>query len=285
MTTKINPLNGNTIRASLTEALNAHVMELNGIAVNDMMPRETKVARRSDAIVQAAAVITEAEAAFRAWAQSERESALSTLAQRPVGSAAEESRRVADELRLSRMIDTARATGTPATAAKAFAADAAQAYLDATGEDGYREAVILADAAIALGGASVPGEAARVREAASRRLETPAQQKARATLATLDLEDLATQRDLKAQAASLLSAGAKAAEAAGDDRTATEMKSRAAQASMTSKMLAFKLAQETEQAYVQPTGALPDRPTGEVVRMTDGMAARLTHNIDSGVIS
>lgn len=282
--TAINALNGNTIRASLTAAINEHVNTLVGIAVNDMMPRDAKVSRRADTIVKAAEAIKEAETAFRAWAAQERADALKALAQRPIGSAAEESRRVADELRLSRMIDSARASGSPVTAAKAFAADAAQAYLDATGEEGYREAVLLADAALALGGASAPGEASQVKEAASRMLETPEQQKARATLANLDLEDLATQRDLKAQQASLLTAAVRAAEAAGDTRAVQEFTSRAASASMAAKMLAFKVAQETEQAYVQPTGALTDRPLG-THRMTDAEAARLTHNLDTGVVS
>lgn len=279
MSTIINTTNGATIRKSLAEYTNLMAGNLSLLAKEDTLPVETKRARRVAATTALSEVITEADQAFKAWVAAERAEASKALNARPIGSAAEESRRVADELRLNRMIESARRSGTPQYTARDIAGQASAAYLNATGPDGYREAALLARAAVELGG---PSQAREVLAAAELQMETDEQRAARKALAALDVEGLTHRRDLNALTASVLVKASEAAKAV-NDPSAAELARQAARASGNAKMMEFSLAQAEGRTYAEPEGALSGAPTTH--RATDNELAKRVHNVTTGTVS
>lgn len=272
--------NGATIRKSLTEYTGLMAGNLTLLAKDDTLPVDTKRNRRVAATTSVTEVIAEANAAFSAWVAKERDQALRALSQRPLGSAAEESRRVADELRLNRMIDSARRSGTPERAARDMAGQAATAYLNATGRDGHREAALLARAAVELGGST---QAREVLASAERQLETDEQREARKTLAALDVEAMIYKRDANAALASVLVKASEAAKAV-NDPAAAALAQQAARASGNAKMMEFSLAQAEGRIYAEPTGALSGVPA-EKAHATDNELANRVHNVTTGTVS
>lgn len=258
----INTTNGATIRSSLAESIGDMNKRLAALAKDDVLPVETKRNRRLAIIQVLNETVNEANAAFSEWSAKEREEAQTALKQRPIGSAAEESRRVADELRLNRLIESSRRSGTPMIAARDLAGQASAAYLDARDESGYREAALLARAAIEVGGATSPSAARNVLDAAEKQMETAEQKYARKTLATLDVEALAYRRDQAALMASALSSASEAA-AATKDTMSDEYRRHAARQSATAKMMEFSLAQASGRDYVEPSGTMSGVPTNE----------------------
>ena len=235
-------------------------------------PVEYRRAQRAAAVAVIERTVREAQQAFSAWANGARADAEKRLKAPPaIGSAAEESRRVARELELGRLIDSGRASDTPRVVARQYAEAAAEAYLDGD----YHRAVTLGTAASSLGEPSGQKHAASAQ--AMLDLDDPAKAQALKDVRTVERGLMTFGRDVNAALADAYTAASEAAQAVGDDHRRYEQQ--AVGPSMTAKMLALGLAERDEHGravgYAPPEGTLASAPGG-VLRTTDGMLDRVT---------
>jgi len=289
------------IVAGVTKSLKDSASALVLLAQDYREPTARKVARRLEILREGDASINEAIAAFEAWAKDTEATARRAIASDPVGSAAEESRRVANEMRLTRIIESSRAMdeaagprlvevapGESRAVANASAYDladrAGQAYLDGN----YNDAVVFAEASLALGG---PVSAKTHLHNAQVQLYTPAQAKAAAEIESIGTRRAEFNRDLNATVSAVFRGAAEVAAINGEKEEAETYTRAAANASSVSKMSALVLAERDQWGrvksgtYAEAEGVLPGGVTGTPIRTTDGMAARMTHNLDTGVVS
>jgi hypothetical protein len=211
--------------------------------------------RRRDEIVRAADIAVEnARAAFRSWAEETEKEARSELAREPIGSMAEETRKLRDEARLARIVSEARASGAPRTAAGDLAERAAAAFVDARSPEAYAEAVLLGRAAVELGASS----AARTVADAQRQIDLDIPDRAAAIKKLRNVERGFTifERDLNAAHADVLRGAAAAARATGDPAEADLAKASTGP-SVTAKMAAAVIAAESGTKYSEPHGVNP----------------------------
>lgn len=270
----INTTSGATIRKSLIDNSAETSNRLRTIIASDYLPREHRIAQRVSAIDAASVALGDATVAYHAWRSQAIGEAQRVLAARPATT-------TADELKIARLIETARLSGTPKHEARELAGRAADAYTNAMGPEGYREARLLALAAIEVGAKET---AVSVLEAAERQLETDEQREARRVLDAIPFEDLAFNRDTAAFKASVLTEAASAAKAMNDTANLDRMQSEAAKASSAAKMIEFRLSQEQGRTYIEPEGAITGVTTG-VRHVSDSELSKRVVNVTTGGVS
>lgn len=217
--------------------------------ITDFEPVEQKRAKRDAAVAIIRRHIGEAERAFNEWAGLQRADAERVMATAPgVGSAAEETRRLRDDMEVDRLVAAGLASGAPLNRAKQLAAEAEQAYMRVPGD--YERAVVLARAASTLS----PGAGDDIRGLAQTQIDLadPAKAAAHRTLATLKLDIGTFTRDANRLVAQAFESAAEHAASLGDDPR--EFTRTAAQASLAHKVAAAALAQATETVLVTRPG-------------------------------
>lgn len=290
------------IRANLAKSLKESASALILMAQDYREPAERRLAKRMELLRQGDQHINEATRAFNEWAEEARNAARRRIAEDPVGSAAEESRRVANEMRLSRIIESARALDTAAGAqvvevmpgesravpnpsAYEMADRAMKAYIDGS----YEEAVLLGEAAIALGGPR--DKAQRAIDASKVQLYTPEQRKAAAELEAVDRAATEFGRDLNATVAVVFQAAVELAHEVGDTPGEKNLRANAAKVSLASKSYAMGLAKVDEYGrivpgtYVEAEGVLDGGPKGQPLPITRDQYDRdAVHNLDTNTV-
>jgi hypothetical protein len=202
---------------------------------------------RTASIRQERAAATDA---LRVWAAEATADAKRDLAADDVGTAAAESRRVATELRISRLVASARAGGNETSAARDYAARANAAY-----ESGN------ADEADALSQASAelaPNRLAQEVQALiayDRIAASPSKSRAMKALDDVNVVITAASRDVNAAYSSALQKSAALAAAIGEPSNDVSYDMTAA--SVDAKMSAWLAAQSQGKPYQEPSGALP----------------------------
>lgn len=240
---------GAAILKQVRELLHGAPGAIRSTAVRDDYPVEYRRRKRTETVTAIRAMARDAATAFRLWADEREAAAKATLRATPVGSDAEETRKLRNEMEYDRLVAAASRSGTPRNLAKQYAADAEQAFLASD----YERAVVLARAASAV----APSDAAnRVRAMAQEQIDLadPAKAAAYREVAEVAWARKVFDRDLAAGLANLLNATADAAHAVGDDPSA--LRREAAQFSLTSKGLAALMAEESGTPYEPPQGAL-----------------------------
>jgi hypothetical protein len=230
--------------------------EMSLTAEYDHLPSEHRARVRAERTNTVRVVRAESRQAIDDWATAERADAQKHLNANPVGTAAEESRRVAEELRIGRMVETARASGNPKSAADDIAERASKAYGVGNGD----EAHVLARASVELNGPSYATEIVKNVEL-DRTLADPEKAKALKDLGDVEVVLAAFHRDINASVAQALQDSVKLAEAIGDKSAAMDLKRETVEASMTAKGAAYDLASRTGTRYVSPPGVLSEGPT------------------------
>ena len=253
---KFSNLDGRAIAKKAREDIVRAGVEMSVTASYDHLPNEHRSRIRAERTGAIRLTRAEARQAMDDWAKAERADATKRLNANPVGSAAEESRRVAEELRIGRMVETARASGNPRNAANDIAERASKAYGAGNGD----EANILARAAVELGETTLAGVIIQNVEA-DRILADPVRAKALHDLNDVEVVLAAFHRDVNAAVSQSFQDGVKLAEAIGDKHAEAAMRMQASEASRTAKMAAWVGAQETGTQYVEPVGVLPGGPT------------------------
>ena len=229
------------------------------MSMYDHYPVEHRARVRKEQTELVRALRAEAEQAVAAWADAETTNAHRALGARSIGTAAEESRRVSEELRIGRMVESARAGGNSKTAA-ADLADQADAAFRGGNRD---EAMILARAAVELdpviSGRSMVGDIIETVQL-DRDLEDPAKAKALRAIGDVDVVLAAFRRDVTAQVSHALQDSATLAKAIGDGAAAASSMQEASAEGRHAKLAAFAEAQRAGVPYVEPVGVVPGLP-------------------------
>jgi hypothetical protein len=256
---------GEQILAGLKSRLAASNQILRGHIGRDDLPAEYRRRIRAEAIADARATSQDAWQAFQAWASQKMTEARQELAADETGSQADELRKMRQEQKISRLIETARladerngpknigGTIVRNEAARNLAAEAERLFLNTTD---YHGAVAHATAAIALG-----VDATKWRDLAQTQiwLQDPAK---RSALRDLDLVERAQQIFVRDNASALAAAYSAAADEARDQGDDPSTYLRAAVApSMTAKVTAQAIAQRDGKPYEPPAGTLASTPT------------------------
>lgn len=257
---------GAAILKDIRELLHGAPSAIRSTAARDDFPVEHRRRKRTETVTAIREMARDAATAFRLWADEKEAAAKAALRANPVGSDAEETRKLRNEMEFDRLVAAATRSGTPRNLAKQYAADAEQAFLASD----YERAVVLARAASAV----APSDAAaRVRAMAQEQIDLadPAKAAAHREVAEVAWARKVFDRDLAAGLADLLSATADAARAVGDDPSA--LLREASQFSLMAKGLAALMAEETGTPYEPPRGALAsdaslaaDQSVGDAVR-------------------
>lgn len=253
---KFTGMDGRAISKKAREDIVRSGVEMSVTAEYDHLPTEHRARIRTERTGTIRSTREEARWAIEEWAKVERAAAQKRLSANPVGSAAEESRRVAEELRIGRMVEAARASGNAKSTADDIAERAWKAYSSGNAD----EANVLARAAIELGEATTAVAIVQNIEA-DRILADPEKAKALRDLNDVDVVLAAFHRDINAATSQSFQDGVKLARAIGDTHAAAEMQMQASEASRTAKMAAWVGAQETGTHYAEPLGVLPGGPT------------------------
>ncbi len=252
---KFTGLDGRAILKKAREDIARSGVEMSVTAEYDHLPSEYRARIRTERTGAIRAARAESRQAIEDWAITERAAAQKRLAANPVGTAAEESRRVAEELRIGRMIETARASGN----AKSMAADLAERASKAYGAGNADEASVLARASVELGGPEYAVEIVKNVEL-DRTLADPSKAQAIRDLGDVEVVLAAFHRDINAAVAQSLQDSVKLAEALGDKSAAMDLKRETVEASMSAKIAAWEGAQATGTKYQEPLGVLPGGP-------------------------
>lgn len=253
---KFSNMDGREILKKAATEITRSGTEMSLTAEWDHLPNEHRARVRAERTGVIRATREEARQAIEEWAKAERASAQKRLSANHIGTAAEESRRVAEELRIGRMVESARASGRAPSIAGDIAERASQAY----GAGNSDEAHILARAAVELDGPSYATEIIKSIEL-DRTLADPVKANALRNLGDVDVVLAAFHRDINAATSKAMQDGVALARAIGDTHAAAEMQMQASEASRTAKMAAWVGTQETGTQYVEPDGVLPGGPT------------------------
>jgi hypothetical protein len=247
-------LDGRALTQRVREDIARAGVTMDVTAAYDHQPAEYRARVRAEQTGIVKQARAEGRAALTKWAEAAIADANKRLHATSVGSPAEESRRVAEELRITRMVDSARANNNARSAAEDIADRADRAF--ASGD--HDEAMVLARAASELGSrnALVPEIIATVQ--LDRDLADPAKARAMRDIADVGVVVAAFDRDVNATVSQSLQDAAKLARALGDNATGS-------QASVTAKLEAFYGSRAFgDGKYADPVGVLPGGPTGEV---------------------
>ena len=205
------------------------------------------VRREKTSVVRVARM--EAEQDFSEWAKAQRLDATKRLNATKLGTAAEESRRVAEELRIGRMVDSARAAGN----AREVAADLTYRANVAYGQSNEDEAFVLARAANELGDHE---RSAEIIESVSftRTLADPDKAKAMRDLQDVDVVEAAFKRDVTHAVAAAYQEGVKLARVLGDQQAEAELRRDASEIERTSKVAAWDASVKEGVPFSAPVG-------------------------------
>ncbi len=252
-------LDGRAIIAKARERIAKPGTEMDLSAGWDHLPAEARAKLRATNTRKVREEREEATAAINAWAAKTTGAARVALAKQSVGSPAEESRRVANELRLTRMVEASRANGSAKTDAREFEARAveAAAFLDMDTAEMFARAALELNAGL--------GDANRVLNDVQdeRDLADPERLKARRSINDASVVVAAFTRDVTATVSFALQGAAKLARSIGDAQGEMSSRSEAARESVAAKMAALVGAQaHGDGAYTHPEGALAEGPTG-----------------------
>lgn len=246
---------GRAILGDLKAKLEMVQRNIGESAARQDWPADYRRKMRQEAVALARSLVDDARLAFAGWAKDQTDEAVAVWNADPIGSPAREARRAANESKLSRLIEAGRSAATQVVdgrvvrspKAAEYAAEARRLFLD-TGR--YDEAVVYADAALALG-----ADASEVRSAAEAQAKLADPDKAaafrdiaEARSLTLDFERLATGSMTKT-----LSSAAKAAREIGDDGYGYDRE--ATRLSQSAKVAALAQSLASGQPYSNPDGA------------------------------
>ena len=243
---------GRAILGELISRLDLVQTNLITAVTRDDQPVEYRRQMRRAAVDEAKAQAESARLAMAEWARDAHNAAVSVWNSDPVGDVATETRRMATEARIARLIDSGQRIdermGRRGTAGRELAAEAEQAYLSGR----YEDAIAAATAAEALGAAN----AARWRGEAETQVKLRDPDKARAFRELAEVRSVATvfEREANARLAAAMDTAARAARAIGDDgfghaRDATKL-------SLSAKVAAWQQSQASGEPYVAPEGTL-----------------------------
>jgi hypothetical protein len=248
---------GRTILKSAQDQIRHASASIDVLSRDERTPIEYRQSVRREQLLAARQTFEAARRDLTAWAAQERADAQRRLNAKPVSDAATESRRVAQELRIGRLIDAAKAGNNPRTAARDLADRAVQAY----GKGDADEALVLARAASEL----QPGErtAAEVlgNLEADEILASPARARALREIQDIDVVMAAAERDLSAAMAEALVQSSRAARDLGEHREVGVNLQAAAEASVRAKFAAFADSQLTGTPYQEPATGVSSIPT------------------------
>lgn len=253
---KYSNMDGRAITKQAQADILRHGTEMSLTAAWDHLPNEHRARVRAEKTTAVRNARADARRAVDDWAKVARADAQKRLNANPVGTSAEESRRVADELRIGRMVDAARASGSAKSAAEDIAERASRALAVGNAD----EAHVLARASVELGG---PSYASSIIENVEldRKLADPEKAKAMRDLGDVEVVLAAFDRDVNAAVSRSLQDSVKLAEALGDKSAAMDLKRETVEASMSAKIAAFQGAQATGTRYAEPVGVLSGVPT------------------------
>jgi tetratricopeptide (TPR) repeat protein len=266
---------GRAILEQLTIDLGRLATQMRQTVTADHLPADHRARLMKEKVEAARLLRQDASEAFDAWAASERTEARKVIRGRSIASPAEESRRVAEELRITRLVDSARVNGTNARrSAEDLGERAERAYQEGDTE----EAMILARAALELDPASQANAAQIIAVVqVERDMEDPAKKAAYAAIENADIGTRIFLRDADAAYSATFQQAADLARALGDSVSVNNFALEATQASIDSKMAAAVQAQIAGTTYVEPDGVIPGAtqnrdPRGE----TQPIGARLS---------
>lgn len=250
---KYKGLDGRAVTKLARESLAKLGAELSVTVGADHLPIEHRTRIRDERTASIRAVRTESRAALAEWAEEAAREARKRLASDEVGTAAEESRRVVSEMRISRLVESARATGDVRTTARDLADRANRSY-----ESGnLDEADVLAQASAELSDNRLAVEVqALVRY--DRMAADPAKARAMRDLDDVEVVVKAFERDVNASFSGALQESARLAQSLGQN--AGDVMEDMTNASVTAKMAAWSGAQEHGGEYREPDGVLPGYP-------------------------
>jgi hypothetical protein len=246
---------GYAILQALKTDLAKLATDLRSAISGDQYPVEYRTRIMKEKAEAARLLRQDASEAFDAWAAETTAGAQGVLTARSIASPAEESRRVAEELRIGRFIDSARANGTsPRRSAEDIGERASRAFRSGDQD----EAMILARAALELDPASQSGSAEIIRVVQlNRDMADPAKADAIAAIAEVELGTRIFLRDADAVYSATFQAAADLARSLGDAVSVDRFASEATSASVDSKMAAAHQAIVSGTGYVEPEGVIP----------------------------
>ena len=253
---KFTGLDGREILKKAATEITRNGTEMSLTAEWDHLPNEHRTRIRTERTGSIRATRAEARQAIEDWATGERAAAQKRLNANPVGTAAEESRRVAEELRIGRMVEMARASGNAKSAAEDIAERATKAYAAGNAD----EASVLARASVELGGPAYATEIIKNVEL-DRTLADPEKAKALKDLGDVEVVLAAFHRDINVAVAQSLQQSVKLAQATGDKSDAMDLQRETVAASIPAKIAAWEGAQTTGTRYAEPLGVLSGGPT------------------------
>jgi hypothetical protein len=256
-------MGGQTILATLRTKLVEAKAAIGKATTDDSLPVEYRRRVRNEAVTTAQAEIREASVAFGEWAKAATADAKRRYSADPVGAAADETRRMTNELRLGRLVASARANGTPKVVAERYAEDAMTAYLDGR----YDDAITFGNASLEVGGGGLASSrASSAVKAAQDQLDLANPERAQALTDIAEAEKgvRVFSRDINAAIADIYVGAANAAQAIGDDDRL--YRKNAVAPSMLAKSIEVEDAAVGGRAYSEPVGALAGSPTGDPVR-------------------
>jgi hypothetical protein len=241
---------GRAITAKVRQDLQRLAVEMSYMAQADHHPAEYRARVRSERTTEARELRAEARAAMAAWADKKSADARRRLATRPLGDAAEESRRVANELRINRIVDGAHRNGTVRADAEQLAERADAAYI----QGNLDEAEILATAAKELSPVRLAEEVIVLVDY-DRVAADPERWKASRDLEDVSVVEAAFERDSNAAYSASMRDSLALAQKLGqhDAEAQREM----TQASIGAKMAAAVASATFDVPYVEPIGVTP----------------------------
>lgn len=250
--------NGRQIIASAKEAIGRAGAEMRVLAAYDHLPAEHRARLRSERTHLARQTRDSATSALHAWADAQTADARRRLNAKPIGTAAEEARRNTNEIRIGRLVESARASGSAKTAAAELAQQADVAYDVGNLED----ADVLSRAALEL----VPGT--RVAQEVATLVQydrvsaDPVLARARHEIDDVRVVMAAAERDLNAAVSSALQDSARLASALGDHRGVSESRVEASAAGRHAKIAAALASKPFGgvEDYREPPGVVPGLP-------------------------
>jgi hypothetical protein len=246
---------GRAILTQLTADLGKLAGQLHSAVTADHLPAEHRARLMAEKVEAARLLRQDASEAFDQWAATERSEARKVIKGRALASPAEESRRVAEELRITRLVESARINGTSARrSAEDLGERAERAYQDGDTE----EAIILARAALELDPASQANAAQIITVVqVDRDMQDPAKKAAYAAIENADIGTRIFLRDADAAYSATFQEAANLARSLGDSVSVNNFASEATQASIDSKMAAAVQAVIGGTVYAEPSGVLP----------------------------
>lgn len=252
---KYDGLDGRAIIKKAREEIARLGSEMSLMAGYDQYPAEHRQRVRQERTTAARKERSDAVAAIGAWADRTDADARKLLASDDVGTPAEESRRVANELRVARLVDASRSRGSVREDAQDLAARADRAY----SLGNLDEADVLAAAARELHPVRLADEV-RSLVAYDRTMADPAKARAMHELDDVEVVIAAFHRDVSAAYSGALQGAVSLAQASGEHRATTELMPEMASASIDAKMAAAVGVQKFGGEYREPDGAIPGLP-------------------------